>query len=225
MPRIFLKSRPPIGRELRILASDWSRGSPKISKGGTLTILNLCQWIIFEDLLHCQWRPSDTVTLKWHSDTLLKIKEMRHSSQRMAPRSFPSIEGNSRGARPWVEIVIDWHPSGLSDTGVVQVAYHWQIRSPLAYLAMDWFKWHPGDTVTLQWHSGTKMTNVHNETFISGGGSSVVSLYRGKQPRSQLKRWNRNLVASQWLKWHRSGSSDTSLTNWQSIGIIGNKLG
>ena len=105
MPRIFLKSRPPIGRELRILASDWSRGSPKIFKGGTLTILNLCQWIIFEDLLHCQWRSSDTVTLKWHSDTLLKIDEMRHSSQRMAPRSFPSIEGNTRGPCPWDEFL------------------------------------------------------------------------------------------------------------------------
>ena len=52
-------------------------------------------------------------------------------------------------------------------------------------LVENWLKWHFSDTVTLNWHSGTLLTNVQNLTFISGVGSSVVSLYRGKQPRSQ----------------------------------------
>ena len=53
------------------------------------------------------------------------------------------------------------------------------------------FKWIFSDTVTLQWHtSGSNdmaLANWHsiNMKFISRVGTSVVSLYRGKQPRSQ----------------------------------------
>ena len=106
------------------------------------------------------------------------------------------------------------------------MTWHWRICSPLTYLDIHW--WIIGSngiSVTLNWHSGTLLTSVRNLTFISGVGSSVVSLYRGKQPRSQPLRWIWNWVASKWLKWHRSGSSRKALANWQSIDIFVYPLG
>ena len=45
--------------------------------------------------------------------------------------------------RDWVpsnDSLLEWHPSGWSDTGVVQMTWHWRIGSPLAYLDIHWGK-------------------------------------------------------------------------------------
>ena len=50
----------------------------------------------------------------------------------MANRPLPSIEGSDRLASSRDEAVIECHPSGWSDTGVVQVAMDKQSDIPLA---------------------------------------------------------------------------------------------
>ena len=118
---------------------------------------------------------------------------------------------------PWVASQwLKWHSNGSSDMALANMLSIDIFGYPLVD---NWFKWHFSDTVTLNWHSGTLLTNVRNLTFISGVGSSVVSLYRGKQSRSQPLRWSCNWVASQWLKWHWIGSSGMALMKWQSNGI------
>ena len=69
------------------------------------------------------------------------------SSQHPANRPLPSIEGSDRLASSRDEAVIELHPSGWSDTGVVQVAWNWRIGSPLTIM------------------------DIHREILVSSGSS------------------------------------------------------
>ena len=108
----------------------------------------------------------------------------------------------------------------------------------LCHWRSTWTKFPPMDIQICQWTANlpmlchlnhscvTSTTGMPlNYSFISWWGWSAASLYRGKRPISPIKRWSCNWVASQWLKWHRSGSSGIALANWQSIDIFGYPLG
>ena len=136
--RIWLKSRPLIGRELGMLASDWSRGPfENVQRGYPYdpepvpleqfwssiqwkhVPLKLCYpWLTLEWL---QWHSSGLigsalaywqtsgmidhefgfigkgvvwVASKWHSGAQLNYVKSEEFISGLAPRSFPSIEGN-----------------------------------------------------------------------------------------------------------------------------------
>ena len=52
---------------------------------------------------------------------------------------------------PWNDSLLEWHPSGWSDTGVVQVAWHWRIGSPLAYFHIYWGRFGSSGSSVTQW--------------------------------------------------------------------------
>ena len=102
---------------------------------------------------------------QWHSGALLNNLKSEEFISGLAPRSFPSIEGNSRGADLEMKAVLyrlgamneaisEWHPSGSSGTAVVQVILHWRIGSPLVVFALNlvslvekWSEWHSSGTL------------------------------------------------------------------------------
>ena len=112
------------------------------------------------------------MTVQWQSDTgLANVGYGIHLRTRLIGR-FPIYREATDQPhqemklyyRDWVpsnDSLLEWHPSGWSDTGVVQMTWHWRIGSPLAYLDIHWdeiwFKWIFSDTVTLQWHSGSAL--------------------------------------------------------------------
>ena len=71
---------------------------------------------------------------------------------------FPLLKGNDRLAvLPMTWLTQDWtiikglHSSGWSDTGVVQVAWHWRIGSPLAYFDIYWGRFGSSGSWVTQW--------------------------------------------------------------------------
>ena len=59
-------------------------------------------WLLMECLLDSNWLPTDFQLESHFGGPRLHSTA---SSQPMAPRSFPSIEGNNRGARGWDEFI------------------------------------------------------------------------------------------------------------------------
>ena len=103
-------------------------GPLKIFKGVTLKILKLCQSSIFDN--------------NWHSIGI-------NSSLPMAPRVFPSIEGNDRGAIGRdesllidIQLAVNWHSIGsqfVLDSIGSQLTFNWQ----LICIGLEWIHLSP----------------------------------------------------------------------------------
>ena len=59
--------------------------------------------------------------------------------------------------------------------------------------------------------------------IFKGGTLTILKCATGRF-LTFLSQWSKFEVAPEWLNWHRSGWSGSLLTNWQSIGIIGNEF-
>ena len=106
------------------------------------------------------------------------------STQGLAPRLFPSIEGNDRGAAP-------------RDECLIMYICHLCATVPLQSHCVTWVPFEPIHCQICQWTSNLSMICHLNHScvtqttgmpinydFNSRPGSSAVSLYRGKRPRS-----------------------------------------
>ena len=125
----------------------------------------------------------DTGMVNWHRNGQLEFHwqcwDFSNSSRCWLIGRFPLIKGNDRLASlsmklyyrdwvPWNDSLLELQPSGWSDTGLVQVAWHWQIGSPLAYFDIYWGRFGSSGSSVTQWLcSGTVAVHWHESGEVA----------------------------------------------------------
>ena len=133
---------------------------------------------------------------------------------------------------------LNWHRSGWSGSPLTNWQSIGMIGTEFCLSGRELVR------VTLQWQSGTEVDYGNRIKFISMVRSSVVSLYKGKRPRTGPQRWSSTIetgshqmslllsgiwvtsVTSEWVRWNLIDilsqywhDLNWILSQWQIIGF------
>ena len=128
---------------------------------------------------------------------------------------------------PWNDSLLEWHPSGWSDTGVVQVAWHWRIGSPLAYFDIYWGRFGSSGSSVTQWLcSGTVAVHWVDSNFADAEyfAEIVASDWsRARNPgfslvERSLRKFSKGVPLQSWMCANRAllTSNNTGLVHMRS---------